>query len=69
MPKQYSSEEVIKILIERKFRFISQKGSQAKYRKNNFTVIIPVGRKEIPLGTVRSIMRQAGLQKKDLPRL
>jgi len=68
MPKQYSSAEVIKILQKSGFKYISQKGSHAKYRKDSFTVIVPMGKKEIPLGTLRSIMRQAGMQKIDLSR-
>lgn len=68
MPKQYSSKEIINILTKHGFKFVSQKGSHAKYRKTIHTVIIPVGRKEVPLGTLRSILRQAGLGKDHLPR-
>lgn len=63
MPKQFSSQEVIDILSKKGFVFVSQRGSHIKYRKGEFTVIIPWGRKEIPLGTLRSIIRQAGLNK------
>jgi len=57
--------QIIKILIDNGFTFISQRGSHAKYRKANRTVIVPSPRKEIPLGTFRSIIRQSGLTKKD----
>ncbi|MEP6927785.1 MAG: type II toxin-antitoxin system HicA family toxin [Ginsengibacter sp.] len=51
MPKLYSSDYIIKILIRRGFVFISQKGSHKKYRKTGITiltVIVSAGRKEIP---------------------
>ncbi len=46
------------------FLFVSQRGSHVKYRKTGsptLTVIIPAGRKQIPRGTFRSILRQSGL--------
>lgn len=56
-----SSREVIKVLLTEDFVFISQRGSHAKYRKTGasgvFTVIVPVGKREIPTGTLRSIIR------------
>lgn len=64
MPKLYSSTEIIKVLQKRGFVYISQKGSHAKFRKignPTLTVIVPAGRKEIPFGTFRSILRQANL--------
>jgi len=68
MPRLYSSKEIIKLLLARGFIFISQRGSHAKYRKTGkkiCTVIVPAGRKEIPLGTFRSILRQSGLAESD----
>lgn len=64
MPKLYSSQEIIKVLRKRGFVFISQKSSHAKFRKignPTLTVIVPAGKKEIPLGTFKSILRQANL--------
>ena len=64
MPKLYSSNKIIKVLLAQDFVFISQKGSHAKYRKFNhppLTVIVPTGKKEIPVGTFKSILRQANL--------
>lgn len=66
MPKLYSSAQIIKALLRRGFIFISQRGSHVKLRKagkETLTVIIPAGRKEIPLGTFRSIIRQAKVDK------
>ena len=54
MPKLYSSDEIIKILLQNGFVFISQKGSHKKYRKTGtptLTVIVPADRKQIPFGT------------------
>ena len=47
------------------FNFISQRGSHCKYRKDDKTVIVPSPRKEIPIGTFRSILRQSGLSADD----
>jgi predicted RNA binding protein YcfA (HicA-like mRNA interferase family) len=68
MPKLYSSEYIVKILLRLGFEFISQKGSHAKFRKSInpvITVIILMGKKEIPFGTFRSILRQANLSIED----
>ena len=64
MPKLYSSDYIIKVLYKHGFMFVSQKGSHAKFRKNGdpvLTTIVPADRKEIPIGTFRSILRQSGL--------
>ena len=68
MPKLYSSVTIIKVLEKNGFEFVSQKGSHIKYRKPSspiLTVIIPAGRKEIPTGTFRSILKQSNLIQKD----
>ncbi|MEK7130627.1 MAG: type II toxin-antitoxin system HicA family toxin [Patescibacteria group bacterium] len=68
MPKLYSSLEIIKVLQGKGFIYISQKGSHVKFRKfgsPTLTVIIPANRKEMPYGTFRSILRQAGLKEED----
>ena len=64
MPKLYSSKEIVKTLEAQGFVFIAQKGSHIKYRKYGhptLTVIVPANRKQIPLGTFKSILRQARL--------
>jgi len=53
----------IKVLLENGFLFVSQKGSHQKYRKGKFVLIVPHPKKEIPVGTFRSIIRQSGLTK------
>jgi len=64
MSKLYSSKDIIKVLQKQGFVYVSQKGSHAKFRKNGnptLIAIVPNGKKEIPLGTFRSILRQANL--------
>jgi len=61
MSKLLSSAEIIKILLKFGFKLVSQRGSHQKYQKEGLTVILPAPRKEIPIGTFRSIVRQAGL--------
>jgi predicted RNA binding protein YcfA (HicA-like mRNA interferase family) len=65
MSKLPSSKQIIKVLIAHGYMFVSQKGSHAKYRKGARTVIVPSPKKEIPLGTFRSIIRQSGLTHED----
>lgn len=65
MPKLFSSDLIEKVLRKKGFIFISQKGSHKKFRKETnsmvFTVIVPANKREIPVGTFRSILRQSGL--------
>ena len=68
MPKLLSSRQVIKVLENNDFVFISQRGSHLKFRKygiQNKTVIVPAGKKEIPIGTLYSIIRQSLLSKEN----
>ncbi len=68
MPKLYSSLHIVRVLQKNGFLKVSQKGSHAKYRKHGnsvLTVIIPANKKEIPIGTFKSILRQAQLEEKD----
>jgi predicted RNA binding protein YcfA (HicA-like mRNA interferase family) len=68
MPKLLSSRQIIKVLESNGFVFISQRGSHLKFRKNGTqtrTTIVPAGKKEIPIGTLHSIIRQSFLSKKD----
>lgn len=65
MSKLLSSAQIIKTLVKFGFKLVSQRGSHQKYRKKGFTVIVPAPRKEIPIGTFRSIVRQAGLSVDD----
>ncbi|KPJ55784.1 hypothetical protein AMJ49_06375 [Parcubacteria bacterium DG_74_2] len=71
MPKLYSSSYIIKVLQSKGFVYVSQRGSHVKFRKFNkpiLTVIIPANKKEIPIGTFKSILRQANLIEDDFKR-
>ena len=59
MTKLPSSEKITKILLSQGFLLKSQKGSHQKYSNGQRTVIVPAGRKELPIGTLKSISRQA----------
>ena len=65
MTKLPSSQEIIQVLLRHGFKFISQRGSHQKYKKGSRIVIVPAPRKQIPMGTFRSIIRQSGLNKAD----
>ncbi len=61
MTKLPSSEKIIKILLSHGFLLKSQKGSHQKFSNGQRTIILPAGRKEIPVGTLKSISRQSGV--------
>ncbi len=70
-----SSDELIKALIKDGFqpRGKSKRGSHQVFRKQLSegarNVIVPLGKKEIPQGTLGSILRQAGLTQRELANL
>ena len=59
-----SAHKVIKVLEAAGFQIVSQKGSHIKMKKrtpdSTFVTIIP-DHDEIPVGTLRSIIRQSGM--------
>jgi predicted RNA binding protein YcfA (HicA-like mRNA interferase family) len=61
MTKLPSAEKIMKVLLSQGFLLKSQKGSHQKFSNGERTVIVPAGRKEIPIGTLKSISRQSGL--------
>ena len=61
MTKLPSSEKIVKVLSDHGFQLKSQKGSHQKFTDGIRSVIVPAGRKEIPIGTLKSISRQAGI--------
>ena len=66
MPKRLGSGEDIRVLQEHGFLFVSQKGSHAQYRHaSGRSAIVPHPKKELPIGTTRSIIRQSGLTPQD----
>lgn len=68
MPRPIQLKIVLRILQEKGFFFISQRGSHAKFRKHGKptkTVIVKMGKKEIPHGTFQSILLLSGLKESD----
>lgn len=69
MPKLYSVRQIVNALRRAGFEIISQKGSHIKMRGIRDgklqTVIIP-NHKEIALGTLSSILKQASMTKDEL---
>ena len=54
------SRKIVKRLLAEGFVPVSSKGSHHKFRKDGQTVIVPHPKKDLPLGTARSIARMAG---------
>ena len=64
MPRRLGSLEIISILEGHGFTLVSRRGSHIKFRSGSArVVIVPAARKEIPIGTIRSIIRQSGLDR------
>ena len=60
MTLERNSKKLIKLLEKDSFEHVATKGSHTKYRKGDLTVIVPHPKKDLPLGTVRAIYKQAG---------
>ncbi len=54
------SRKIVKRLLADGFVAVSSKGSHHKFRKGGLTVIVPHPKKDLPLGTARSIARMVG---------
>lgn len=68
MPKPVLLSLILKVLRERDFFFVRQKGSHTRFRKiGNPTrnVTIKMTKKEIPYGTFQSILLQSDLKESD----
>ena len=66
MPKLYSSNQISNVLKKFNFTLVSQKGSHGKFKNSSGkTLILPMNKKEIPIGTFKSILKQAEISQKD----
>jgi len=65
MPPVTNPEQIINGLERNGFRFIGQRGSHRKYRKEGKTVIVPM-HYELAKGTLQSIIKQSGLMYEEL---
>jgi len=54
------SKKIVKRLEAEGWELVSTKGSHHKFRKGGHTVIVPHPKKDLPLGTARSIAKMAG---------
>jgi predicted RNA binding protein YcfA (HicA-like mRNA interferase family) len=65
----YSSREVLAALRRAGFEQVSQRGSHVKLRKKDGPTVIVPDHHEIARGTLRSILRQAGVTPDEFERL
>ena len=65
--KSISGKRLADILKKKGWVLVDVNGSHFKYYKNNQTVIIPVhGNKDLKIGALESLMKQADLTEDDL---
>jgi len=64
--KSVKPRQIIKVLGEKGFKFIRQKGSHRLYRKDQLRVTVPYHTKDLKPGTLRNILKQAELTNEDL---
>jgi predicted RNA binding protein YcfA (HicA-like mRNA interferase family) len=66
MGRSYHSRELIRLLEKNGFVLRSVKGSHHKYINGSRKTIVPHPKKDLRLGTLLAILRQAGLSLTDL---
>ncbi|PNU03114.1 type II toxin-antitoxin system HicA family toxin [Novosphingobium guangzhouense] len=54
------SKAIVRRLEAEGWEHVSTRGSHAKYRKGDRTLILPHPKKDLPIGTARSIAKMAG---------
>ena len=59
MRMERDSRKIVKRLLADGFVLVATKGSHHKFRKGGVTVIVPHPKRDLPLGTARSIARMA----------
>jgi len=68
MPKPVMLSLILRVLRQKGFFFVRQKGSHARFRKTGSptkNVTIKMSKKEIPYGTFQSILLQSGLKESE----
>ena len=68
MPKPVLLSIVLRVLRQKGFFFVRQKGSHARFRKTGHptkNVTIKMSKKEIPYGAFQSILLQSGLKESE----
>lgn len=61
MELETNSRKLVGVLQDAGLEGVSKKGSHLKLRKGGRTVILPHPKKDLPIGTVRSICQRARL--------
>jgi len=64
--KAVKPRQMIKVLEQKGFRFVRQKGSHRLYRKEDLRVTVPYHNKDLKPGTLQNILRQARVKKEEL---
>ncbi len=64
--KNIKSKEVLRILQKQGFEIRRQTGTHVILRKENRTVVVPIHREIMPIGTLKSIEKQAGVDFREL---
>ncbi|MDP2736415.1 MAG: type II toxin-antitoxin system HicA family toxin [bacterium] len=68
MPKPVMLSLILRVLRQKGFFFVRQKGSHARFRKTGSptkNVTIKMSKKEVPYGTFQSILLQSGLKESE----
>ncbi len=66
MSKLYSSKQIVYVIGTLGFIFVSQRGSHGKFKNKDGDIsIVPMNKKEIPEGTLSSILKQVKITKKE----
>jgi predicted RNA binding protein YcfA (HicA-like mRNA interferase family) len=60
MRMERNSPLIVKRLRDEGYELVGAKGSHHKFRKGAVTIIVPHPKRDLPLGTARSIARMAG---------
>lgn len=63
--KTIKPKKLIKVLEQKGFVFVRQKGSHRLYKKDNIRVTVPYHNKDLKHGTLKSILRQSNISEKD----
>jgi predicted RNA binding protein YcfA (HicA-like mRNA interferase family) len=65
--KSISGKRLANILKKKGWILVDANGSHFKYYKDSQTVVIPIhGNKDLKIGTLKSLMKQADLTEEDL---
>jgi predicted RNA binding protein YcfA (HicA-like mRNA interferase family) len=64
--KNIKSKEVLRILQKQGFEIKRQAGTHVILRKENRTVVVPIHHEIMPIGTLKSIEKQSGVDFREI---